>query len=238
MENDKKYNTADISKAIGSVALNREYSIPISSLFTQVFGLAGPLIRRYKVPSDDKNGEKPTYNIGELAPEVTEDTITSMLGTPIHFWMAFGACDYNKRSKGEIITVAREFTYLPFTSIATFSRAKRKTVTYQSGMNGPVIEEYGFEAWQIRIQGLILNGENNKTLEQQVKALQLFEELSDSIEVQGKLFEWLKINRICFDQINFLPKRENNILSVIPFEINAMSVEPIELIEDNFFENL
>ncbi|MBL7902950.1 MAG: hypothetical protein JNK73_13215 [Bacteroidia bacterium] len=224
-------------RTIGTALTGTEYQIPVNTLFTQVFGLAGQFIRRYQIPENEQGQNLPQYELGESEEEVTEDTITSSLGTPVHFWMAFGEGEYFKRVKGDLEKVQRERLILPYSSIATFTRAKRKTVTYMSGCEGPIVEEYGFEAWNIRIQGFVLNKEGDKTIEQQVKAMQLFENLSDSVKVEGKLYEWLGITNIAFDQISWLPKRESNNLSAMPFEINAMSLQAIELIESGFFEN-
>lgn len=236
MNEFKSTNTdgPDIPKGGGSLLTSREFQIPLNTLFTQVFSLAGPLIRRYKIPKEQESTEfEPYYDFGELEEEeIRDDEVKSLLGTPVRFWMKFAGAgrDYNKRINGDIKKVKRSDLMLPFTSVATFSRAHRKTVTYMSGANEPVIEEYGFEAWDIRIQGLILNNEGNKTIEQWIEALEKFEGLSDSIPVEGGLFDVLKIRNIAFDNIKWLPRRELNLESVLPFEIDAMSDGPVELL--------
>lgn len=216
--------------------IQRQYQIPIDSLFTQVFGIAGPLIRRYSIPPGEKQTNNLAYQPGaEDSQSVTEDNITSSIGTPVNFWMAFQPGDYNKRVSGEIKKVSRRGLYLPFTSVATFSRSHRWTETFMSGQEGSVIEEYGFEPWDIRIQGFILRNDKDlvsgkSSIEDQVKELQLYEGLSDAIGVKGRVFEWLGINKIAFGKIEYPAARDLNMEVVKPYEIYARSVVPLELV--------
>lgn len=216
--------------------IGREFSIPINTLFTQVFGLAAPLIRTYKVPPEEKRADTVYYEIGDTNAEpVNEDNVTSSIGTPVNFWMKFEGGDYRKREKGELRSVTLNECYLPFTSVATFRRAKRYTETFMSGQEGSVIEEYGFEPWDIRIQGFILRNDKaaltgKSTVEEQLKQLQMFENLSSSIRVKGKLFEWLNIHEIAFTEIDYPAAKNLNMDAIKPFEIKARSVQPIELV--------
>jgi hypothetical protein len=160
-----------------------------------------------------------------------------MLGTPVHFWMAFeGRTNFRKRNKGKIIEVSLPGMYLPFTSVATFTRAKRYTETYMVGGEGSIIEEYGFEPWHIRVQGFILKNDKSlaggkSTVEDQVKELEQYEGLSDSIVVKGKMFEWLQINEVAITQITYPEAKGYNPDVVKPFEMTMRSVMPIELID-------
>ena len=217
-------------------ALNTQYQIPIDSLFTRVFGIAGPLIRRFEIPPDQKQSKNLMYQPGsDNSTTVTEDNIQSSIGTPVNFWMAFGSGNYNKRVAGEIKKVSRNGMYLPFTSVATFSRAHRWTETFMSGQEGSVIEEYGFEPWDIRIQGFILKNDKDlvsgkSSIEDQVKELALYENLSDEIPVTGRAFEWLGIHKIAFGKIEYPAARDLNMEVVKPYEIYARSMVPLELV--------
>ena len=208
-----------------------EFQIPINTLFTQVFGLAAPLLRKYTPPADDSSLTGLKYNIN-ITKEVEEEELKTNLGTPVQFPMWFKEGSYNVINAGEIERLPFEELLMPYTSVATFSRAKRETETYMSGHKGSVIEQYGFEAWQIKIQGLIIKGNDKKgqSVADQIKELQKYEEISDSIEVRGKVFEWLKINHVYIKNINYPAARNFNLDVVIPFEMNLRSVEPIELI--------
>lgn len=214
----------------------REFQIPLNTLFSQVFGIASPLIRRYKVPPDEKTDNSFFYEIGETnTEEATEDNVLSSLGTPVNFWMQFEGGDYNKRVQGDIRKVTMEAMYLPFASVASFTRAKRWTETFMSGQEGSIIEEYGFEPWDIKIQGFIIRNDKDRvtgksSVEQQLKELQTWEGLSDAIKVSGKVFEWLGIHKIAFHEIDYPAAKNLNLEQVKPYEIKARSVQPIELI--------
>lgn len=224
-----EYNVTGISNGVPGTG--REFQIPVNTLFTQVFGLAGPLIRRFNVPPEEKKKVELNYEVGNVQAEpVTEDNVQSSIGTPVNFWMKFLKGKYNQRINGDIKQVDRDNLYLPFTSVATFMRQKRYTETFMSGQEGSVIEEYGFEPWDIRIQGFVLRGEGAGSIEDQVKQMQQFENLSDAIEVNGRLFQWLRIHKIAFTTIDWKPMRNLNLEQVLPYEIKARSVEPIELV--------
>jgi hypothetical protein len=215
----------------GTPPRGREFQIPLNTAFTEVFGLTGHLIRKYKISDEEKKNTPLLFEVGEIeADEITEDQLNSPQGMPVNFWMKFAKGTYNKRMSGDIKQVDLEDMYLPFASVATFTRAKRYTETYMSGGEGSVIEEYGFEPWDIRIQGFVLRGEGKGSIENQVKEMQKWENLSDAIEVEGRLFQWLGIHKIAFTVIDWKPERRLNLERTLPFEIKARSVKPIELV--------
>lgn len=212
-----------------------QFQIPLDTLFTQVFGIGAALTRHYKVPSDEQNQANLKFTVN-MGTEITEDLITSQLGTPVQFPMGFvGNESYNYRKNGKMDKKFLRGLWLPFTSVASFTRAKRITETFMSAQEGSVIEEYGFEPWDIRIQGFIIKNDKslvvgNSTIEDQVKELQQWEGLSDSVSVKGKIFEWLDIHKIAILKIAYPEARELNMEVVKPFEITARSVKPIELL--------
>lgn len=207
------------------------FQIPISTLFTQVFGIAAPMIRRYNVIMDESNNALAKYNVHFEPVGKEADDIETVLGTIHQFPMAFVAGNYNIMNNGIVEQESRRGMYLPYTSVASFSRTKRETETYMSGHKGSVTEQYGFEPWDIRIQGFIIknNDYNIQSVGDQVKELQSYEELCDSIQVKGKIFEWLKIHQVKIKSITYPSARDLDMNVVKPFEISAKSDEPIEL---------
>ncbi len=203
-----------------------QFSLPIPTLFTQVFGISGALVKSYKIPDADRIGE----NVTDV------EKLQSPLGTVVQFPMAFtGNENYNYRKDGKVLTKFMKGMYLPYTSVASFSRAKRITETFMSGQKGSIIEEYGFEPWEIRVQGFILKNEGltsggGLTVEDQVREMQEWEELSDAIKVKGEHFELLNIHRLALLSITYPEARGSNIDVVRPFEMRLRSVEAIELI--------
>lgn len=209
-----------------------EFQIPLSSLFTQVFGILGPLTRRYKIKLNKNNPADVTYTIDVEDEEKEQAEVMSNLGTPVEFPMAFNRGNYYKMNKGVIETVSMEWMYLPFTSVASFTRAKRRTKTYMNGQKGGVTEIYGFESWSIQIQGFIIKGndKDNTSVEEQVRALQEWENLTDAISVHGKVFDWLGISKVEIVSITYPSARDLNMTQIKPYEMTLESVEPIELI--------
>lgn len=207
-----------------------EFQVPVSTILTQVFGLAGPYLRRFHLTPEQVAEMEANRDANESA------DVYSMLGTPVSFWMSFvGRDNYRKRSNGKFIEVSVPGIYLPFTSVASFSRAKRLTTTFMGGQ-GEVIEEFGFEPWHIRIQGLILKNDKRlvfgkSTVEEQMKEILKYEGLSDSVGVKGKGFEWRGIHEVGIMSINFPEAKGYDPEVVMPYEMILRSVTPIELIE-------
>lgn len=209
-----------------------QFQIPIDTLFTQVFGISSPLIRKYNTNLAENSPAELKFNTNVEQDEQDEDVITSNLGTPVHFPMAFIGGNYNVMNKGIIESITLDGMWLPYTSVAGFQRTKRAAETYMNGYKGSVIEQYGFEPWDIRIQGFIMKNADSKvqSVADQVKELQSYEELADAVQLKGKGFEIRKISRAWIKSISYPPARNLDINSVIPYEINLKSVEPIELI--------
>jgi hypothetical protein len=216
-----------------------EWQIPVNTLFTQVFGIAQPLIRKFQVNTEEGEPVRPSYKLELIEEEEEEDFIKSSLGTPVQFAMGFkGGSEFNYFLNGEIKKKPMDECWLPFTSLATFSHAKRLTETYMSGHDDSVIEQYGFEPWSIKIQGFLIKGEKSLTgdsglasIADQVRKLNEWKNLADSISVKGKAFEWNGIHKVAIVNITWPAARDLDMNVIKPFEISLRSVTPIELIE-------
>jgi len=214
-----------------------EFQIPINTLFTQVYGISSALMRTYKVPEGEEPGYQPKYAIETGVQPVDLDNLTNSLGTPVHFPMGFtGGTEYNVRRNGRIEKKFMQGMWLPFASVASFSRGKRVTETYMSGQNGSIIEEYGFEPWEIRVQGFIIKNDKalisgNSSVEDQQRELQEWENLSDAVGVKGRMFEVLNIHQVAILNISYPDAKGMNFEVVKPFEMRLRSVEPIELVD-------
>ena len=79
-----------------------EFQIPISTLFTQVFGIAGPLIRRYTVNMKEGEVASLSYSVPQNYNEKETDEEITSLGTPVQFPMYFKEGNYNVLNKGVI----------------------------------------------------------------------------------------------------------------------------------------
>jgi hypothetical protein len=213
-----------------------QYTIPIDTLFTQVLGVSGTLIRKYKVTKDESKPYLGAYNI-EVTPQDETDFTTNSLGLPVQFPMAFqGSKGYKYLDSGVVKQKFLGGCYLPFASVASFTRSKIITETDMSGQDDSVIEMYGWTPWQITIKGFIIAGERSLldkgtlSIEEQVKQLQQYEELADAIGVTGKVFEWLGIHKIAIKTISYPDAKGLDMNVIKPYEIQARSVKPIELL--------
>ena len=214
-----------------------QFQIPLNTLFTQVFGISEGLIRTYNLPQQDQEGYNPKYSFETPENALDPEMITSQLGTPVQFPMGFtGDYEYNVRRNGRIEKQFMRGMWLPFSSVASFSQNTRITETFMSGQDGSVIEEYGLEPWDIRVQGFIIKNDKalvsgESSVEDQVRELQQWRNLSDAIGVKGRLFEVLDIHKVAILGISY-PEAKNLDAEVIrPYEMRLRSVKPIELVD-------
>lgn len=200
------------------------YSPDISQLFNAAFGFV-PIT--YKPEVGNQNSGEAVY---QSVPVVTEEEAKklSWMGTPIMFPVVFKGGTYRfYNSNAEPVEKPLKDFDLPPTTVVDFRRAKNITKTNVLGDNGTVKEIYGFDDWQIRLRGLILDTPNEKAFDIQSNLLE-WEKIVDSIEVQGDLFLQKDIYRLTIEEVDFRqPQGRHN---VIPFEITASSDEPLELV--------
>jgi hypothetical protein len=103
--------------------------------------------------------------------------------------------------------------------------------TKVNGGRGSVKEIYGFDNWQVTINGFLIPDHSQpqdlKFPLQQEKELAKWDELASSIEVGCELFTLRKITNLTIKGVSFEPMRGKP--NIRTFTINALSDEPIEL---------
>lgn len=135
--------------------------------------------------------------------------------------------NYNKFDrKGNIVNAQLSDFEMPKSSIVLFTRRKVLTTTAIGANYGSVKEMYGFEDWQISIRGVLLPQEVN--IQTQQSRLQAFEQLADSIEVEGAQFEERLIDHIIIQRLDFAqqPGRPG----MLAFEMDCVSDQALELL--------
>jgi hypothetical protein len=195
----------------------------ISQLFNAAFGF---IPATYSIPHKDTENSPAIFKV-ETKP-LEEAKKMSWMGTPIMFPVTFKGGNYNYyNDDGTIGTKSLNDFELPPATITDFRRPKNITRTNLLGANGTVKEVYGFDDWNVRIRGLCLDTPEKTAYEQHVELLQ-WEKLADSINVVGELFKDKSIFALTFSEVDFrqLQGKQN----IIPFEIQAYSDEPLELI--------
>ena len=120
---------------------------------------------------------------------------------------------------------------LPYSCIIDFSREKIITQTKTLGGTGTVKELFGLDDWEITIRGIAFNDriwDNQKSAQEIIDKLVEWNHVCDSIPVVGNLFGRKDIDNIVIKKLSIQPIEGR--YNVIPFQIDAISDEPIELI--------
>lgn len=208
------------------------YSVPLAGLFQEAFGIRIGGV--YKPEISDGTPEDPNglFTGVEIVEDINDAFEMSALGTPIVFPIFFSEGVYKKyNNKGEIVDKKMGDFRLPIAAIVSFKRDKIMGETKVNGGRGSVKEIYGFDDWQITINGfLIPDGSQPQGLKnplQQEKELIRWDDLASSIDVRGELFNLRKIYNLAIKGINFEPMRGRP--NIRAFTVNALSDEPIEL---------
>lgn len=186
-------------------------SIDVSDLYKKVFGIElfdDALF--YKVKSN----------------EIEDSEVKSYIGMPVVMPVYFKKGTYNTLNKGQIETIEFKNDYrLPDTTLVDFQREKNIISTSINGGGATVDEMYSFTDWNIRIYGAII--ETDVAVEDQLRTLLQWENITDGIAVRNVIFEILGIQQIIIKSIDL--KQVQGKLKVRPFVLNCKSTEPIEL---------
>ncbi|MEO6176940.1 MAG: DUF6046 domain-containing protein [Flavobacterium circumlabens] len=206
------------------------YTIP--NLFLDAFGLKVNQVYRPELSTGNPDKPKGLFSGMEIAENINESFDTSSRGTAILFPIDFSEGNYKKyNDKGELINVNMGDFRLPIASVVSFRRDKIMSQTKINGGRGSVKEVYGFDDWQVTINGFLIPDNSQKqgftTPLKQEKELVKWDNLASSIEVFGELFTLRRITNLAIKGITFEPMRGKP--NIRTFTINALSDESIEL---------
>jgi hypothetical protein len=219
----------------------------VSRLLSDVFGVESPVFvpwfleRTYKAPpyTDVKEGN-PATGLAQTYSTELKPVAADYDGAPVRFgqktfgafWLLGGiykTWDY----QGNLIDIELTDFLMPLATLVEFTRAKTVTKTPTLGGIGTVKEIYGFEDWSISINGIILpdtlNPLTQQTVDEQMKALQLFHELAGSIDVSGQLFAERNITRLVTESLKFSPVQGRP--GMMQYSIEAVSDNDLLLAE-------
>jgi len=197
----------------------------ISEIFQAAFGINSPIYMVNPIEvGKSPNGINYTGVEWIAQPEAKK---MSWLGTPIiHPITLKGGTHEVYNRFGKLIEKTLGDFEMPAATLCEFRRAKNITQTNVLGSNGTVKEIFGFDDWQISFKGVCLPEPGRTEVEQKEMLLQL-EKVAGRIEVIGELFDEKDINAIVISEVSF-PQIQGK-PRVIPFEINALSDEVIDL---------
>jgi len=211
------------------------------NVLREVFGIQSPIYianawfkPRSFIPKDYELSEEQKAQFSNYEDvrllSAEESEIISALGTPVLGEVTFEAGTYNTYNKytGAIEKVRYGEYTLPYSCIVDFSRQNNVITTPVLGGNGTVKEIYGIGDWEITIRGIAFNNDRaGNPAHEQINQLIRWADLCDSIEVGGAVFLGKRIDRIVIKNLDIQPIEAK--WNVIPFTIQAISDEPIEL---------
>lgn len=225
------------SKIISDYKSDLGQSIPVldvafvGTLLGEVFGVNSPIY----LPTwwNDRDYTPSVYNGLTLDDELPDDGSPMRMGQKTFgaFWLKGGKYQSFNQYTGELEHFRYSDFLMPLATIVDLEREMIVTKTPTNGASGSVKEIFGFDDWNISINGIILPDPERKgverTVEGQMYAIQRFCEIADSIEVEGQRFANRKISRILLAKPVF--KEIQGKPNMIQYSINAVSDEDILL---------
>lgn len=206
---------------------NRNKAFAIASILGDVFGISSPIFLPWGKHPEFSSQPFPNVELIEVEPY---EKVTS-LGTPVYGTFSLKAGGYNTYdSDGQVMVKDMPDLEMPYSCIAEFNRAMVMTQTATLGASGSVKEIYGLDDWNIRIRGVALDDNiwgSGKSAQEQINELCKWRDICDAIEIVGKIFNEKEIHSIVITNLMIRPVQGR--YGVVPFEIEAVSDEPIEL---------
>ena len=211
---------------------DRNQGLFIADAIRQIFGINSPIFFPYGKNVPLEPGQ---FRDIVLLPEESdgeEIATKSEFGLPVMAPITFEAGEYNSYDRRTAAIVKRqmpEFT-LPLSSIVEFQAPNDVIKTKLQGGSGTVKEFYSLDDWRITIRGIALKSRTEwwrEDAHEQIERLIQWRGLCDPIAVQSPIFRRKGIYNIVIEDISIRPVVAR--WDAIPFQIEAVSDEPIEL---------
>lgn len=224
-------------------ALNK--ALWVGSVISDVFGISSPVyLPNAWIASDKKQPEGYDAKTESSATTLSEypdfrladddeSDIFSTFGTPVLGTIAFKGGRYNVYNKSTGAVEKRQYGdyTLPYSCIVEFSRESNVITTDVLGNTGTVKELFGLGDWNINIRGIALNDNGNASAHEQINRLIEWANINDAVNTEGDIFADKDIFAIVIKSIGIQPIEAK--YNVIPFQIDAVSDEPLELTINN-----
>lgn len=201
----------------------------VADAIRQVFGINSPVYVPYGKGTHFRPDE---YQDIRFVPEETkfDEKTTSEFNTNVMGAIILEGGEYNMYGHDGNLIKGRFGDYtLPYSCIASFTRESNITKTDVLGSTGTVKEIYGKGDWRITIRGIAFNRRDGKgvTAHEQISTLSKWANVCDSIPVKSPMFRSKEIYNIVIETFSVQPLVGQ--WDAIPFQIDALSDEPIEL---------
>ena len=109
--------------------------------------------------------------------------------------------------------------------MCSFSKSKNLIITEIDGTDAEVVERYGDKSWTIRIQGVLIDMVNHQYPKQQVITLREFFDTNAPFDVEGELFDDLKVYSIYFTDIEIAGVA--GYADTVQYTLTAKSIKPV-----------
>ncbi|MFD2787939.1 DUF6046 domain-containing protein [Hymenobacter rubripertinctus] len=155
----------------------------------------------------------------------------SYLGTPIFQPMFFVEGTYQMLGtgsrQGQVVEAPFDRWRLPASATAEFNRPKEISKSKPNAAFGTTKEMWAFGDWDVTIRGFLLHPDVNTYPEEELLRLLRWEQVADSIGVDGEMFNFLGISRLVIERINL--GRINGMPNLVPFQLQCSSDEALEI---------
>lgn len=107
-----------------------------------------------------------------------------------------------------------------------YRKAKKAIITGIDDTDSEIVERYGDGAWEITIQGILVDMVQHKFPLSKLESLRKFFEIPDYVDVVGPIWDVLGIKSIWFSE--FLPAGVQGFQDTVSFILQARSIKPVE----------
>lgn len=197
----------------------------VAAIISEIFGIAV-----YRPAHERPAPSQPTFRSVDFVGKADAEAVSDF-NLPVFGVVKFKGGSYNTyNERGQVVKQRMNDFVLPYSCIVDFSREKIITETQTLGGTGTVKELYGLGDWQINISGIAFGNRSDPSAEAHriVADLTRWANICDSISVEGEIFGSKDIDNIVIKKLDIKPIEAK--FDVIPFTIEAVSDEPIELI--------
>lgn len=182
----------------------------------------------YQVPTAEQ--APATLNFDSIpAVRVEPRQVMSYLGTPIFQPIYFVGGSYQMLGtgarQGQVVQATLDTWMLPASATAEFNRPKQIAKSKPNGGYGSTKEMWAFDDWEVTIRGFLL--QRDAFPEDELKQLLRWEQVADSVAVDGDMFCLLGISRLVIERVNI--GRIVGMPHLVPFQLQCSSDEALEI---------